>query len=160
MISHGFVSGALFLCVGVLYDRLHTREIKAYGGVVNVMPAFAFFMVLFAMANVGLPGTSGFVGEWMVILTSMQANFWIAFSAAFILFLGAAYTLWMVKRVLYGPVSNNQVAGMQDIGKREFIVLGLCAVPVILIGIWPAPLLDVMHASVVNLVHQAVKSKL
>lgn len=160
MISHGFVSGALFLCVGVLYDRLHTREIKAYGGVVNVMPAFAFFMVLFAMANVGLPGTSGFVGEWMVILASMKANFWIAFGAAFILFLGAAYTLWMVKRVLYGPVSNNQVAGMRDIGKREFIVLGLCAIPVILIGIWPAPLLDVMHASVVNLVHQAVKSKL
>ena len=160
MISHGFVSGALFLCVGVLYDRLHTREINAYGGVINMMPAFAFFMVLFAMANVGLPGTSGFVGEWMVILTSMKAGFWIAFGAAFTLFLGAAYTLWLVKRVLYGPVSNSQVAGMQDIGKREFIVLGLCAIPVILIGIWPAPLLDVMHASVVNLVHQAVKSKL
>ncbi len=160
MISHGFVSGALFLCVGVLYDRLHTREINAYGGVINMMPAFAFFMVLFAMANVGLPGTSGFVGEWMVILTSMKAGFWIAFGAAFTLFLGAAYTLWLVKRVLYGPVGNDRVAAMQDISKREFIVLGLCAVPVIVIGIWPAPLLDVMHASVVNLVHQAVQSKL
>ncbi|MGB9428693.1 MAG: NADH-quinone oxidoreductase subunit M [Gammaproteobacteria bacterium] len=160
MISHGFVSGALFLCVGVLYDRLHTREIKAYGGVVNLMPAFAFFFVLFAMANVALPGTSGFVGEWMVILASMQANFWIAFGAAFTLFLGAAYTLWMIKRVLFGPVGNDHVAGMKDIGKREFVVLGLCAIPVILIGIWPAPLLDVMHASVVNLVHQVVQSKL
>jgi NADH-quinone oxidoreductase subunit M len=160
MISHGFVSGALFLCVGVLYDRLHTRDIKGYGGVINRMPAFAFFLVLFAMANVGLPGTSGFVGEWMVILTSMQANFWIAFGAAATLILGAAYTLWMVKRVLYGPVGNNQVATMQDIGKREFIVLGLCALPVILIGIWPAPLLDVMHATVTNLVHQVVQSKL
>jgi len=160
MLSHGFVSGALFLCVGVLYDRLHTRDIKAYGGVVNMMPAFAFFMVLFAMANVGLPGTSGFVGEWMVILSSMKADFWIAFAAAFTLFLGAAYTLLMVKRVLYGPVGNSQVSGMQDIGKREFIVLGLCAIPVIVIGIWPAPLLDVMHASVVHLVHQVVQSKL
>ncbi|MHB8423752.1 MAG: NADH-quinone oxidoreductase subunit M [Gammaproteobacteria bacterium] len=160
MISHGFVSGALFLCVGVLYDRLHTREINAYGGVINMMPAFAFFMVLFAMANVGLPGTSGFVGEWMVILASMKANFWIAFGAAFTLFLGAAYTLWLVKRVLYGPVGNDHVATLQDISKREFIVLGLCAIPVIVIGIWPAPLLDVMHASVVNLVHQAVQSKL
>ena len=160
MISHGFVSGALFLCVGVLYDRLHTREINAYGGVINMMPAFAFFMVLFAMANVGLPGTSGFVGEWMVILTSMKANFWIAFGAAFTLFLGAAYTLWLVKRVLYGPVGNDHVATMQDISKREFIVLGLCAIPVVVIGIWPAPLLNVMHASVVNLVHQAVQSKL
>lgn len=160
MISHGFVSGALFLCVGVLYDRLHTREIKEYGGVVNLMPAFAFFMVLFAMANVGLPGTSGFVGEWMVILSSMRANFWVAFGAAFTLFLGAAYTLWMVKRVLYGPVANDHVATMQDIGKREFIVLGLCAIPIIMIGVWPAPLLDVMHASVVNLVHQMAASKL
>jgi NADH-quinone oxidoreductase subunit M len=160
MVSHGFVSGALFLCVGVLYDRLHTRDIKDYGGVINLMPAFAFFLVFFAMANVGLPGTSGFVGEWMVILTSMRANFWIAFGAAFTLFLGAAYTLWMVKRVLYGPVGNKHVSGMQDIGKREFIVLGLCAIPVIMIGIWPAPLLDVMHASVTHLVHQAVQSKL
>ena len=117
-------------------------------------------MVLFAMANVGLPGTSGFVGEWLVILASMKANFWIAFGAAFTLFLGAAYTLWLVKRVLYGPVGNDHVATMQDISKREFIVLGLCAIPVILIGVWPAPLLDVMHASVANLVQHVVQSKL
>src|SRR5579872_4179104 len=160
MISHGFVSGALFLCVGVLYDRMHTREIEAYGGVINVMPAFAFFMVLFAMANCGLPGTSGFVGEWMVILSAMRANFWIAFLAAFTLFLGAAYSLWLVKRVIYGPVGNDHVKEMKDIGQREFIVLGLCALPVIVIGIWPAPLLDVMHATVANLVHQVVQTKL
>ena len=160
MISHGFISGALFLCVGVLYDRLHSREINAYGGVVNVMPAFAFFMVLFAMANCGLPGTSGFVGEWMVILTGMRANFWIAFGAAFTLFLGAAYSLWLVKRVIYGPVTNEHVREMHDINQREFIVLGLCAVPVILLGVWPGPLLDVMHATVANLVHQVVQSKL
>ncbi|HEV2111164.1 MAG TPA: NADH-quinone oxidoreductase subunit M [Gammaproteobacteria bacterium] len=160
MISHGFISGALFLCVGVLYDRMHTRDIDAYGGVVNVMPAFAFFMVLFAMANCGLPGTSGFVGEWMVILSAMRANFWIAFLAAFTLFLGAAYSLWLVKRVIYGPVGNDHVKEMKDISQREFIVLGLCALPVILIGIWPAPLLDVMHATVANLVHQVVQTKL
>ncbi|HET7649873.1 MAG TPA: NADH-quinone oxidoreductase subunit M [Gammaproteobacteria bacterium] len=160
MISHGFISGAMFLCVGVLYDRLHTREIKAYGGVINMMPAFAFFFVLFAMANCGLPGTSGFVGEWLVILTAMKANFWIAFGAAFTLFLGAAYSLWLVKRVLYGPVGNDHVADMKDISKREFLILGLCAIPVIVFGIWPAPLLDVMHASVMNLVHHVVQSKL
>jgi NADH-quinone oxidoreductase subunit M len=160
MISHGFISGALFLCVGVLYDRLHSREISAYGGVVNVMPAFAFFMVLFAMANCGLPGTSGFVGEWLVILSGMRANFWIAFGAAFTLFLGAAYSLWLVKRVVYGPVTNEHVRDMRDINHREFIVLGLCAVPVVLIGVWPGPLLDVMHATVANLVHQVVQSKL
>jgi NADH-quinone oxidoreductase subunit M len=160
MISHGFVSGALFLCVGVLYDRLHSREIDAYGGVVNVMPVFAFFMVLFAMANCGLPGTSGFVGEWMVILSAMRANFWIAFAAAFTLFLGAAYSLWLVKRVIYGAVGNEHVKEMKDLSQREFIVLGLCAVPVILIGVWPAPLLDVMHATVTNLVHQVVQTKL
>ena len=160
MISHGFVSGALFLCVGVLYDRLHSREISAYGGVVNVMPAFAFFMVLFAMANCGLPGTSGFVGEWMVILTAMRANFWVAFGAAFTLFLGAAYSLWLVKRVIYGPIGNDHVKEMKDVNQRELIVLVLCAVPVILIGVWPAPLLDVMHATVTNLVHQVVQTKL
>src|SRR5215469_8126059 len=160
MISHGFVSGALFLCVGVLYDRLHSREISAYGGVVNVMPAFAFFMVLFAMANCGLPGTSGFVGEWMVILTAMRANFWIAFLAAFTLFLGAAYSLWLVKRVLYGEVGNDHVKEMKDISQREFIVLGLCAIPVVVLGCWPAPLLDVMHATVANLVHQVAQTKL
>jgi NADH-quinone oxidoreductase subunit M len=160
MISHGFISGAMFLCVGVLYDRLHTREINAYGGVINLMPGFAFFFVLFAMANCGLPGTSGFVGEWLVILTAMKANFWIAFGAAFTLFLGAAYSLWLVKRVLYGPIGNQHVAEMKDISKREFLVLGLCAIPVIVFGVWPAPLLDVMHASVVNLVHHVVQSKL
>ena len=160
MISHGFISGAMFLCVGVLYDRMHTREIDAYGGVVNVMPAFAFFMVLFAMANCGLPGTSGFVGEWMVILAAMRANFWIAFLAAFTLFLGAAYSLWLVKRVIYGQIGNDHVKEMKDISQREFIVLGLCAVPVVLIGVWPAPLLDVMHATVANLVHQVVQTKL
>jgi len=127
---------------------------------VNVMPAFAFFMVLFAMANCGLPGTSGFVGEWMVILAAMRANFWIAFLAAFTLFLGAAYSLWLVKRVIYGPVGNDHVKEMKDISQREFIILGLCAVPVILIGVWPAPLLDVMHATVANLVHQVVQTKL
>jgi len=160
MISHGFISGALFLCVGVLYDRLHTREIGAYGGVINVMPAFAFFMVLFAMANCGLPGTSGFVGEWMVILSAMRANFWVAFLAAFTLFLGAAYSLWLVKRVIYGDVANDHVREMKDINQREFLVLGLCAIPVVLIGCWPAPLLDVMHATVANLVHQVAQSKL
>ena len=160
MISHGFISGAMFLCVGVLYDRMHTREINAYGGVINLMPGFAFFFVLFAMANCGLPGTSGFVGEWLVILTAMKANFWIAFGAAFTLFLGAAYSLWLVKRVLYGPVGNDHVAEMKDISKREFLILGLCAIPVIVFGVWPAPLLDVMHASVVNLVHHVVQSKL
>ncbi len=160
MISHGFISGASFLCVGVLYDRLHSRDINAYGGVVNVMPAFAFFMVLFAMANCGLPGTSGFVGEWMVILSAMRANFWIAFGAAFTLFLGAAYSLWLVKRVIYGDIGNDHVKEMKDISRREFIILGLCAVPVVLIGIWPAPLLDVMHATVTNLVHQVVQTKL
>ncbi|MGH8401144.1 MAG: proton-conducting transporter membrane subunit, partial [Gammaproteobacteria bacterium] len=160
MISHGFISGAMFLCVGVLYDRMHTREINAYGGVINLMPGFAFFFVLFAMANCGLPGTSGFVGEWLVILTAMKANFWIAFGAAFTLFLGAAYSLWLVKRVLYGAVGNDHVAGMKDISKREFLILGLCAIPVIVFGVWPAPLLDVMHASVLNLVHHVVQSNL
>ncbi len=160
MISHGFISGAMFLCVGVLYDRMHTRDIGAYGGVINVMPAFAFFMVLFAMANCGLPGTSGFVGEWMVILAAMRANFWIAFLAAFTLFLGAAYSLWLVKRVIYGKIGNDHVKEMKDISQREFLVLGLCAIPVVLIGIWPAPLLDVMHATVANLVHQVAQTKL
>ena len=160
MISHGFISGALFLCVGVLYDRLHTRDINAYGGVVNVMPAFAFFMVLFALANCGLPGTSGFVGEWMVILSAMRANFWVAFLAAFTLFLGAAYSLWLVKRVVYGHVGNDKVASMKDINQREFIVLGLCAIPVVVLGCWPAPLLEVMHVSVANLVHQVAQTKL
>lgn len=160
MISHGFVSGALFLCVGVLYDRLHSRQISDYGGVANTMPAFAAFFVLFAMANTGLPGTSGFVGEFMVILASFKANFWIAFLAALTLIIGAAYTLWLVKRVIYGPVGNENVAKLEDINRREWLFLSLLAVAVLLVGIWPAPLLDVMHVSVENLVRHAAQSKL
>jgi len=160
MISHGFVSGAMFLCVGVLYDRLHSRQISDYGGVVNSMPVFAAFMVLFAMANAGLPGTSGFVGEFMVILSAFKANFWYAFLAGLTLILGAAYTLWMVKRVVFGKVTSDAVAGLQDINGREFLFLALLAVLVLLVGIWPAPLLDVMHASVNNLLHHVMQSKL
>ena len=151
MVSHGFISGAMFLCVGVLYDRMHSRQIKDYGGVANTMPVFAAFMVLFAMANSGLPGTSGFVGEFMVILASFQANVWYAFLAATTLILGAAYTLWMVKRVIFGPVANDKVAALTDLNWREFIVLGALAIPVVLFGVWPAPLVDVMHATVTNL---------
>ncbi|MDH5436825.1 MAG: NADH-quinone oxidoreductase subunit M, partial [Gammaproteobacteria bacterium] len=151
MISHGFVSGALFLCVGVLYDRMHSREISAYGGVANTMPAFAGFAVLFAMANAGLPGTSAFVGEFMVILAAMKANFWIAFLAATTLIIGAAYTLWMVKRVFFGEVANDGVAKLKDLNMREWIVLGTLAFFTLLIGVWPNPLLEVMHATVDNL---------
>ncbi|MGH8278133.1 MAG: NADH-quinone oxidoreductase subunit M [Gammaproteobacteria bacterium] len=160
VISHGFVSAAMFLCVGVLYDRLHTHEIKAFGGCINLMPAFAFFFVLFAMANVALPGTSGFVGEWMVILSVMHANFWIAFGAAFTLFLAAAFTLWMIKRVLFGPVGNERVAKMQDLTRQEFVVLGLLAIAVIWLGVYPEALLNVIHVSATNLIHQATLSKL
>lgn len=160
MISHGFVSGALFLCVGVMYDRMHSREINDYGGVVNSMPVFAAFMVLFAMANAGLPGTSGFVGEFMVILSSFKANFWYAFLAALTLILGAAYTLWMVKRVIFGAVANDKVAALQDIGRREFLMLAILAVAVLLLGIWPAPLLEVMDASVQNLLEHMTQSKI
>ncbi|WP_455220185.1 NADH-quinone oxidoreductase subunit M, partial [Kaarinaea lacus] len=160
MISHGFVSGAMFLCVGVMYDRLHSREIADYGGVVNTMPTFAAFMVLFAMANAGLPGTSGFVGEFMVILASFKANFWIAFCAATTLIFGAAYTLWMVKRVIFGDVTNEGVKSLTDINSREFLVLGILAVAVLLVGLWPAPLLEVMSVSVDNLVTQVTQSKL
>jgi NADH-quinone oxidoreductase subunit M len=159
MISHGFISGAMFLCVGVLYDRLHSREINDYGGVVNTMPVFAAFMVLFAMANAGLPGTSGFVGEFMVILSSFKANFWYAFLAALTLILGAAYTLWMVKRVIFGAVANDKVAALQDIGRREFLILAILAIAVLLLGIWPAPLLEVMDASVENLLLHMTQSK-
>jgi NADH-quinone oxidoreductase subunit M len=159
MISHGFISGALFLCVGVLYDRLHTREISAYGGVVNTMPVFAAFMMLFVMANSGLPGTSGFVGEFMVILSSFKANFWYAFLAGTILILGAAYNLWMYKRVIYGKVANENVASLKDINGREFMILGALAVVVLLFGVWPAPLLEVMHPSVEHLVEHVVQSK-
>ena len=160
MISHGLVSGALFFCVGVMYDRLHTREITAYGGVVNTMPVFAFFMVLFAMANAGLPGTSGFVGEFLVILASFRANFWYAFVAATTLILGAAYTLWLVKRVVWGEIANDGVASLKDVNRREFAVLAVLAVAVLLLGVWPAPLLDVMRPTVEQLVGQLLVSKL
>lgn len=160
MISHGFISGAMFLAVGVLYDRMHTREINAYGGVVNTMPVFAAFAVFFAMANAGLPGTSGFVGEFMVILAAFQANFWFAFLAATTLILGAAYTLWMVKRVFFGEITNPQVAALTDINKREFVMLASLAVIVLFIGVWPEPLINVMHASVEHLLTQVSQSKL
>ena len=160
MISHGFISGALFLCVGVLYDRVHSREIASYGGVANTMPIFAAFFVLFAMANAGLPGTSGFVGEFMVILASFQANVWYAFLAASTLILGAAYTLWMVKRVIYGEVANDQVAALKDIDRREFTILAILAAVVLLFGVWPAPLVEVMQASVDGLLTHITQSKL
>jgi NADH-quinone oxidoreductase subunit M len=160
MISHGLVSGAMFFCVGVMYDRLHTREISAYGGVVNTMPVFAFFMVLFAMANAGLPGTSGFVGEFLVILASFKANFWYAFVAATTLILGAAYTLWLVKRVVWGEIANDGVASLKDVNRREFLVLAVLAVAVLLLGVWPAPLLEVMKPTVAQLVEQLLVTKL
>jgi len=160
MISHGLVSGALFLCVGVLYDRLHSRDIAAYGGVANTMPRFAALMVFFAMANAGLPGTSGFVGEFLVILASFKANPWFAFLAATTLVLGAGYTLWMVKRVIFGEVANEGVAGLSDINGREGLVLGVLAVAVLILGVWPAPLLDVMGPTVQNLLELMMRSKL
>jgi NADH-quinone oxidoreductase subunit M len=160
MVSHGLISGAMFLCVGVLYDRLHSRQISDYGGVANTMPAFAAFMVLFSMANVGLPGTSGFVGEFMVIIASFKANFWYAFFAASILVLGAAYTLWMVKRVIYGEVANTHVAELKDLNGREYLVLGALAFSVLLLGLWPAPLVDMMSATLQQLVEQMSQSKL
>ncbi|TAK53523.1 MAG: NADH-quinone oxidoreductase subunit M [Gammaproteobacteria bacterium] len=160
MVSHGLVSGALFLCVGVLYDRLHTREISAYGGVVNTMPVFASLLVLFAMANSGLPGTSGFVGEFLVIIASFKANFWYAIVAALTLILGAAYTLWLVKRVVWGDVANASVAGLKDVNAREFLVLAVLAGAVLLLGLWPAPLLDVMRPTLEQLVQQLMVSKL
>jgi NADH-quinone oxidoreductase subunit M len=160
MISHGFVSGALFLCVGVLYDRLHSRMIKDYGGVVNRMPVFAAFMMLFAMANAGLPGTSGFVGEFLVILGAFQKSFWIAFLAATTLIFGAAYTLWMVKRVIFGPVANDHVAELEDVSTREVLFLALLASAVLVMGVWPAPFLDVMHVSVDELLRQVATTKI
>ncbi len=152
MISHGFISAAMFLCVGVMYDRIHSREIADYGGVINTMPIFAAFMVFFAMANAGLPGTSGFVGEFMIILASFKTNFWIAFLAASTLILGAAYTLWMVKRVIMGPIGNDKVAALTDINPREFWMLAILAIFVLLIGVWPNVIGSVMHASIENLV--------
>ena len=160
MVSHGLISGAMFLCVGVLYDRVHSRQIADYGGVANTMPVFAAFMVLFAMANAGLPGTSGFVGEFMVIVASFKANFWIAFLAASTLILGAAYTLWMVKRVVYGEVANDNVAALEDLKGREFLVLGILAVAVLLLGVWPAPLVDMMNVTIEQLLEQVAASKL
>jgi NADH-quinone oxidoreductase subunit M len=160
MVSHGFISAAMFLCVGVLYDRLHSREIADYGGVVNTMPIFAAFMLFFAMANAGLPGTSGFVGEFMVILASFRANFWFAFLAATTLIIGAAYTLWMVKRVMFGEVANDGVAALKDINGREFLVLGSLALAVLILGVWPAPLIEVMDASINNLLQHIAESKI
>jgi NADH-quinone oxidoreductase subunit M len=160
MVSHGLISGALFLCVGVLYDRVHSRQIADYGGVINTMPVFAAFMVLFALANTGLPGTSGFVGEFLVIVASFRASFWYSFLAAVTLVLGAAYTLWLVKRVVFGPVTSPRVAGLKDLNGREFLVLGVLAVAVLLVGIWPAPLLRVLQPTIHHLVTQALTSKL
>ncbi len=160
MISHGFVSGALFLCVGVLYDRLHSREIATYGGVIKSMPAFAFFMVFFAMANAGLPGTSGFVGEFLVILGTFSVSGFYATVAALTLVVGAAYTLWMVKRVVFGAISNPDVGSLSDLNRREFWMLGSMAVAVLLLGVWPAPLLEVMESSVTHLLTHLAESKL
>jgi len=160
MVSHGFISAAMFLCVGVLYDRLHSRNIADYGGVVHTMPIFAGFMVFFAMSNAGLPGTSGFVGEFMVILASFRADFWLAFLAATTLIIGAAYTLWMIKRVVFGPVANDGVAALEDISKREFIILGSLAVAVLVLGLWPAPLVEVMDSSIENLLKHIAVSKI
>ena len=160
MIAHGFVSGAMFLSIGVLYDRMHSREIASYGGVVNTMPKFAAFALLFAMANCGLPGTAGFVGEWMVILGAIQYNFWIGAAAASALIFGAAYTLWMVKRVYLGPVANDHVKELTDINAREFLMLALLAVAVLAMGIYPKPFTDVMDASVADLLKHLALSKL
>lgn len=160
MVSHGFISGALFLCVGVLYDRLHSRQISDYGGVANKMPVFAAFMMFFAMANSGLPGTSGFVGEFLVILGAFQANFWYAFLAASTLIFGAAYTLWMYKRVIFGKVASDKVEALQDATPREILFLSILAVMVLVMGLWPYPFLEVMHVSVDNLLQQVSVSKL
>jgi NADH-quinone oxidoreductase subunit M len=160
MVSHGLISGALFLCVGVLYERMHSRQIADYGGVVNSMPRFATLMVFFAMANAGLPGTSAFVGEFFVILASFKANFWIAFAAATTLVLGAAYTLWMVKRVVFGDIANPEVAKLKDINTREFIVLAILAIAVLLLGVWPHPLTEVMEVTLNNLLQHVMQTKL
>ena len=160
MISHGFVSAAMFLCVGVMYDRMHTRMIADYGGVANSMPKFAAFMMLFAMANCGLPATSGFVGEFMVIMGAMKANFWLAFIAATTLIWGAGYTLWMYKRVIFGAIANDHVAKLKDIGGREFLVLALLAAAVLWMGVYPAAFTEIMHASVNDLLKHVAVSKL
>jgi len=160
MLSHGFVSAAMFLCVGVLYDRMHTRMIADYGGVVNRMPKFAAFMMLFAMANAGLPATSGFVGEFLVILAAVKVNFWLGFGAGVTMILGAAYTLWMYKRVIFGDVANAHVAELSDLSRREFWMLAAVALAVLAMGVWPRPFVDVMHASVADLLTIVAKSKL
>ena len=160
MIAHGFVSGAMFLCIGVLYDRVHSREIAAYGGVVNTMPNFTAFALLFAMANCGLPATAGFVGEWMVILGAVKANFWFGFTAASALVFGAAYTLWMFKRVYLGPIANDDVKGLKDINSREFLMLSLLAIAVLWMGIYPKPFTDVMDTSVAEFLKHVATSKL
>ena len=160
MISHGFVSGAMFLCIGVLYDRMHSRQISDYGGVVNTMPKFAALVMLFAMANCGLPGTAGFVGEWMVILGAVKANFWIGLGAATALIFGAAYTLWMYKRVYLGPIGNDHVKELKDINAREFLMLSLLAIAVLWMGLYPKPFTDAMDASVTELLRHVAVSKL
>jgi len=160
MIAHGFVSGAMFLSIGVLYDRVHSREIAAYGGVINTMPKFAAFALFFSMANCGLPGTAGFVGEWMVILAAVKYNFWIGFAAASALIFGAAYTLWMFKRVYLGPVTNDHVKELTDINAREFLVMALLAAAVLWMGVYPKPVTDVMDASVAQLLKHIAVSKL
>jgi NADH-quinone oxidoreductase subunit M len=160
MLSHGFVSAALFLCVGVMYDRMHSRLIADYGGVVNTMPKFAAFMMLFAMANAGLPATSGFVGELLVILAAVKVNFWLGFLAATTMILGAAYTLWMYKRVIFGAVANAHVAALSDLSRREFWLLAAVALAVLAMGVYPKPLIDVMHVSVADLLAHVAKSKL
>ena len=160
MLSHGFVSAAMFLCVGVMYDRVHSRQIADYGGVANTMPRFAAFMMLFAMANAGLPATSGFVGEFMVILGAVEVSFWLAFLAATTLILGAAYTLWMYKRVIFGAVANPEVAALADLSPREFWLLATVAAAVLLMGLWPQPFVDVMNVSVADLLAQVARSKL
>ena len=159
MVSHGFVSAAMFLSVGVLYDRMHTRMIADYGGVVNTMPKFAAFLMLFAMANAGLPATLGFIGEFLVILAAVEVNFWLALVAALSLILGAAYTLWMYKRVIFGAVANAHVAELTDLSRREFWLLATVAAAVLFMGIWPKPFIDVMHVSVVDLLAHVAKSK-
>lgn len=160
MVSHGFVSAAMFMCIGVMYDRLHTRNIADYGGVVNRMPIFAAFFLLFAMANSGLPATSGFVGEFMVIMGALQVNFWAAFAAATTLIFGAAYTLWMYKRVVFGDVANSHVAEMEDVNKREFLILAILAVMVLGMGLYPEMFVKVMHVSVNDLIAHVAQSKL
>lgn len=160
MIAHGFVSAAMFLSIGVLYDRVHSREIASYGGVVNTMPKFAAFALLFAMANCGLPGTAGFVGEWMVILGAVKANFWLGFAAATALIFGAAYTLWMFKRVYLGPVVNDDVKLLKDINAREFLMFAMLAGAVLYMGIYPKPFTDVMSVSVSELLKHVALSKL